>query len=260
MQAASSRARSSTRVSWWAPTSYTCGDATQSRTRCAALQNLVRAREAGARIVDLGLIFDGTAGFADEFVAMKPASDGYLAMAMVNYILPERPAGRRLPAGPHHLRLSRGRRDRPAGTQRGRRLLRVGQCVGHAGARGRQEGRLSRRGRHPAVRHVSARWPQLFHRAAEAEGRRSRVHVRAGRREVRHQRRGRRAAGARLGRGRGTPSSCRATGFATADSTRPTASSFCWVRSPGVWAGRVRACSRRCSCRSWPLVFNDVAQ
>ncbi len=57
----------------------------ENQMRCA--QNLVRAREAGARIVDLGLIFDGTAGFADEFVAMKPASDGYLAMAMVNYIL-----------------------------------------------------------------------------------------------------------------------------------------------------------------------------
>ena len=57
----------------------------ENQMRCA--QNLVRAREAGAKIVDLGLIFDGTAGFADEFVAMKPASDGYLAMAMVNYIL-----------------------------------------------------------------------------------------------------------------------------------------------------------------------------
>lgn len=57
----------------------------ENQMRCA--QNLVRAREAGARIVDLGLIFDGTAGFADEFVGMKPASDGYLAMAMVNYIL-----------------------------------------------------------------------------------------------------------------------------------------------------------------------------
>ncbi len=57
----------------------------ENQMRCA--KNLVVARENGARIVDLGLIFDGTAGFADEFVAMKPASDGYLAMAMVNYIL-----------------------------------------------------------------------------------------------------------------------------------------------------------------------------
>ena len=50
-------------------------------------QNLVRARENGAKIVDIGLIFDGTAGFADEFVGVKPASDGHLGMAMVNYIL-----------------------------------------------------------------------------------------------------------------------------------------------------------------------------
>ncbi len=52
-----------------------------------AAQNLVRAREAGAKIVDIGLIFDGTAGFADEFYGVKPASDGHLAMAMVDYIL-----------------------------------------------------------------------------------------------------------------------------------------------------------------------------
>ncbi len=56
----------------------------ENQIRCA--QNLVRARENGAKIVDIGLIFDGTAGFADEFVAVKPASDGHLAMAMVNYI------------------------------------------------------------------------------------------------------------------------------------------------------------------------------
>jgi molybdopterin-containing oxidoreductase family molybdopterin binding subunit len=48
---------------------------------------LVKAREAGARIVDFGLIFDGTAGFADEFVGVAPGSDGFLAMAMANYII-----------------------------------------------------------------------------------------------------------------------------------------------------------------------------
>ena len=50
-------------------------------------QNLVRAREAGARLVDVGLVFDGTAGLSDEFIAVKAASDGHLAMAMVDYIL-----------------------------------------------------------------------------------------------------------------------------------------------------------------------------
>lgn len=57
----------------------------ENQIRCA--QNLVRARENGAKIVDIGLIFDGTAGFADTFVGVKPASDGHLAMAMVDYVL-----------------------------------------------------------------------------------------------------------------------------------------------------------------------------
>jgi molybdopterin-containing oxidoreductase family molybdopterin binding subunit len=52
-----------------------------------AAQNLVRAREAGAKIIDIGLIFDGTAGFADEFYGVRPGSDGHLAMAMMDYIL-----------------------------------------------------------------------------------------------------------------------------------------------------------------------------
>lgn len=57
----------------------------ENQIRCA--QNLVRAREAGAKIIDIGLIFDGTAGFADEFVGVKPGSDGHLGMAMIDYIL-----------------------------------------------------------------------------------------------------------------------------------------------------------------------------
>ena len=57
----------------------------ENQMRCA--QNLVRAREAGAKIVDIGLVFDGTAGFADEFVATKPSSDGHLAMAFIDYAI-----------------------------------------------------------------------------------------------------------------------------------------------------------------------------
>ncbi len=52
-----------------------------------AAQNIVRAREAGAKIVDIGLIYDGTAGYADEFYGIKPGSDSYLGMAMIDYIL-----------------------------------------------------------------------------------------------------------------------------------------------------------------------------
>lgn len=57
----------------------------ENQMRCA--KSLVVARENGARIVDIGLIFDGTAGFADEFVGVKPASDNVFALAMVNYVL-----------------------------------------------------------------------------------------------------------------------------------------------------------------------------
>ena len=57
----------------------------ENQIRCA--KNLVIAREKGAKLVDIGLIYDGTAGYADEFVGVKPASDGHLAMAMIDYIL-----------------------------------------------------------------------------------------------------------------------------------------------------------------------------
>ena len=50
-------------------------------------QHLVKAREGGAKIIDIGLIFDGTAGFADEFYGIRPSTDGYLAIGMINYIL-----------------------------------------------------------------------------------------------------------------------------------------------------------------------------
>jgi len=50
-------------------------------------QNLVRAREEGAKIIDLGLIFDGSAGFADEFIGVAAGSDGFLALAMAHYIV-----------------------------------------------------------------------------------------------------------------------------------------------------------------------------
>lgn len=50
-------------------------------------KSLVRAREQGAKIVDIGLVFDGTAGWADEFYPARPGSDGHLAMAFADYIL-----------------------------------------------------------------------------------------------------------------------------------------------------------------------------
>ncbi len=50
-------------------------------------KSLVRARDEGAKIIDLGLVFDGTAGWADEFYGVHPGADGHMAMAFVDYIL-----------------------------------------------------------------------------------------------------------------------------------------------------------------------------
>ena len=50
-------------------------------------KHLVEARSNGAKIVDIGLLFDATAGFADEFIPVKPGSDPALSMTMVNLII-----------------------------------------------------------------------------------------------------------------------------------------------------------------------------
>lgn len=52
-------------------------------------KHLVEARSRGARIVDVGLLFDATAAFADEFVPVKPGSDPALALCMAHVIVEE---------------------------------------------------------------------------------------------------------------------------------------------------------------------------
>ncbi|MGI6217704.1 MAG: molybdopterin-containing oxidoreductase family protein [Coriobacteriales bacterium] len=49
--------------------------------------HLVEAQANGAYIVDIGLVFDGTAGKADWFIPVKPGTDAALSMAMANYII-----------------------------------------------------------------------------------------------------------------------------------------------------------------------------
>ena len=51
------------------------------------VNHLITARTRGAKIVDVGLIYDGTAAFADQFVAVKPGSDAALALGMARYIV-----------------------------------------------------------------------------------------------------------------------------------------------------------------------------
>lgn len=48
---------------------------------------LAQAQDRGVKVVDIGLVFDGTAGMADEFIAVKPGSDGALALAMAQVIV-----------------------------------------------------------------------------------------------------------------------------------------------------------------------------
>jgi molybdopterin-containing oxidoreductase family molybdopterin binding subunit len=50
-------------------------------------KHLVEARSRGAKIVDIGLIFDATAGFADWFIPVRPGSDTALALCMANLIV-----------------------------------------------------------------------------------------------------------------------------------------------------------------------------
>jgi molybdopterin-containing oxidoreductase family molybdopterin binding subunit len=50
-------------------------------------KNIIEARSRGAKIIDIGLVFDATAGLADQFIGVKPGSDLYLALAMCNMIV-----------------------------------------------------------------------------------------------------------------------------------------------------------------------------
>jgi molybdopterin-containing oxidoreductase family molybdopterin binding subunit len=59
----------------------------ENQMRCA--RNLVQARDAGAKIIDIGLVFDGSAGWADEFVGPTAGTDAWLAAAMCCYIIEE---------------------------------------------------------------------------------------------------------------------------------------------------------------------------
>ena len=49
--------------------------------------HIVEAKSRGAKIVDIGLLYDGTAGYADWFIPVKPGSDPALSMCMVQQII-----------------------------------------------------------------------------------------------------------------------------------------------------------------------------
>ncbi|MBQ9044194.1 MAG: molybdopterin-dependent oxidoreductase, partial [Eggerthellaceae bacterium] len=51
------------------------------------VNHLVTARKNGCKIIDIGLIYDGTAAFADQFVGVKPGSDPALLLGMARIIV-----------------------------------------------------------------------------------------------------------------------------------------------------------------------------
>ncbi len=50
-------------------------------------RHIVEAKSRGAKIVDIGLLYDATAGYADQFIPVKPGSDPALALYMANWII-----------------------------------------------------------------------------------------------------------------------------------------------------------------------------
>ena len=50
-------------------------------------KHIVEAKSRGAKIVDVGLLFDATAGYADWFIPVKPGSDPALALCMAHLIV-----------------------------------------------------------------------------------------------------------------------------------------------------------------------------
>jgi molybdopterin-containing oxidoreductase family molybdopterin binding subunit len=59
-------------------------------TRAAATSRIfMSAQEKGAKIVDIGLIYDSTAAKADEFIPVKAGTDAALALAMANVLISE---------------------------------------------------------------------------------------------------------------------------------------------------------------------------
>lgn len=49
-------------------------------------RDAMKAKENGAKLVTFGTVFDSTAALSDEFIAVKPATDVYIGLAMANIL------------------------------------------------------------------------------------------------------------------------------------------------------------------------------
>lgn len=61
------------------------GNPVENQQRVA--KHIVEAKSRGAKIVDVGLLFDASAGYADWFIPVKPGSDTALALCMARQII-----------------------------------------------------------------------------------------------------------------------------------------------------------------------------
>ncbi|MDO4290283.1 MAG: molybdopterin-dependent oxidoreductase [Eggerthellaceae bacterium] len=55
----------------------------QQRVACS----VVNAKDNGAKIIDIGLLFDATAGYADQFIPVRPGSDAALVLSMCKWLI-----------------------------------------------------------------------------------------------------------------------------------------------------------------------------
>lgn len=55
----------------------------QQRVACS----VVNAKDNGAKIIDIGLLFDATAGYADQFIPVLPGSDAALVLGMCKWLI-----------------------------------------------------------------------------------------------------------------------------------------------------------------------------
>lgn len=53
------------------------------------MQGVIEAKARGAKVVDIGVIYDQTAAVSDEFIAVKPGSDAALILSLVQVMLAE---------------------------------------------------------------------------------------------------------------------------------------------------------------------------
>ena len=87
-----------------------------AETHFPNMRFILDAKDKGAKLVVIGPLFDATAAKADRWIAIRPATDAALAMAMIHVIIP----GRALRPGvcdPAYGRPFPGRRERRAVSQ-----------------------------------------------------------------------------------------------------------------------------------------------